>query len=83
MLIRIANNISQFPAHTIQILTTAVLECHQSGSHSKALEYAIVLMKSENRNLIDVKYKRKIEQLVRYHYIYRQDVQRNLKQLKK
>lgn len=31
MLIRVANSISQFPAHIVNILTSTVIECHRSG----------------------------------------------------
>jgi WD repeat-containing protein 19 len=31
MLIRVANNISQFPSTTVNILTTTVAECTQAG----------------------------------------------------
>ena len=30
MLLRVANNISKFPAHIIPILTSTVIECHRS-----------------------------------------------------
>ena len=29
MLLRVANNISKFPSHTVPILTSTVIECHR------------------------------------------------------
>jgi WD repeat-containing protein 19 len=66
MLVRVSNNISKFPAHVVPILTSTVIECQRSGMKRQALEFAAVLMRPENRNLVDAKYKRKIEQIVRY-----------------
>jgi WD repeat-containing protein 19 len=69
MLIRCSNNISKFPAHTVPILTSTVIECYRSGLKEKAFEYASVLMRPEYRPLLDPKYKRKLEQIVRYIYL--------------
>lgn len=66
MLVRVSNHISQFPAHTIPILTSTVIECQRSGMKRQALEFASVLMRPENRSRVDAKYKRKIEQIVRF-----------------
>ena len=65
MLIRVANNISKFPAHVVPILTSTVIECHRAGFKKEAFEYAAILMRPEYRNKIDSKFKRKIEQIVR------------------
>ncbi|KAJ3197138.1 WD repeat-containing protein 19 [Dinochytrium kinnereticum] len=65
MLIRVANNISKFPAHVVPILTSTVIECYRAGMKKEAFEYAAMLMRPEYRSLLDAKYKRKIEQIVR------------------
>ncbi|KAI9093093.1 hypothetical protein DFS34DRAFT_717341 [Phlyctochytrium arcticum] len=65
MLMRIANNISKFPAHIVPILTSTVIECYRAGFMRAAFEYAAMLMRPEYRNKVDAKYKRKIEQIVR------------------
>ena len=38
MLIRVANHISKFPAHTVTILTSAVIECHRAGLRNSAFK---------------------------------------------
>ncbi|XP_059172519.1 WD repeat-containing protein 19-like [Physella acuta] len=65
MLIRVANNISKFPSHIVPILTSTVIECHRAGLKNSSFSYAAMLMRPEYRNDIDVKYKRKIEMIVR------------------
>ncbi|KXJ24500.1 WD repeat-containing protein 19 [Exaiptasia diaphana] len=65
MLIRVANNISKFPAHIVPILTSTVIECHRSGLRNSSFSYAAMLMRPEYRQKIDLKYKKKIEQIVR------------------
>ncbi|XP_038055636.1 WD repeat-containing protein 19-like isoform X2 [Patiria miniata] len=65
MLIRVANNISKFPAHIVPILTSTVIECHRSGLKNSSFSYAAMLMRPEYRNNIDLKYKKKIEAIVR------------------
>ena len=47
------------------ILTSTVIECQRAGFKKKSLEFAMMLMKPENREQIDPKFKRKIENLVR------------------
>jgi WD repeat-containing protein 19 len=69
MLIRVAKNISKFPGHTVAILTSTVIECYRSGLKKSAFEYAGLLMRPEYRNNIDVKFKRKIETIVRFFAI--------------
>lgn len=65
MLIRVANNISKFPSHIVPILTSTVIECHRAGLKNSSFSYAAMLMRPEYRNDIDLKYKRKIEMIVR------------------
>ncbi|XP_040191059.1 WD repeat-containing protein 19 [Rana temporaria] len=65
MLIRVANNISKFPSHIVPILTSTVIECHRAGLKNSAFSFAAMLMRPEYRNKIDVKYKKKIEAMVR------------------
>ncbi|XP_014214190.1 WD repeat-containing protein 19 [Copidosoma floridanum] len=65
MLIRVANNISKFPAHVVPILTSAVIECHRAGLKTDAFNFAAMLMRPEHRNHIDAKYSKKIEAIVR------------------
>ena len=65
MLIRVANNISKFPAHVVPILTSTVIECQRSGLKTSAFNYAAMLMRPEYRSKIDPKYKKKIEHIVR------------------
>ncbi|XP_020847251.1 WD repeat-containing protein 19 isoform X2 [Phascolarctos cinereus] len=65
MLIRVANNISKFPSHIVPILTSTVIECHRAGLKNSAFSFAAMLMRPEYRNKIDIKYKKKIEAMVR------------------
>ncbi|XP_036618228.1 WD repeat-containing protein 19 [Trichosurus vulpecula] len=65
MLIRVANNISKFPSHIVPILTSTVIECHRAGLKNSAFSFAAMLMRPEYRNKIDMKYKKKIEAMVR------------------
>ncbi|KAJ8298290.1 hypothetical protein KUTeg_024821 [Tegillarca granosa] len=65
MLIRVANNISKFPSHIVPILTSTVIECHRAGLKNSSFSYAAMLMRPEYRNNIDLKYKKKIEMIVR------------------
>ncbi|ELT93993.1 hypothetical protein CAPTEDRAFT_173399 [Capitella teleta] len=66
MLIRVANNISKFPSHVVPILTSTVIECHRSQLKNSSFSYAAMLMRPEYRDQIDLKYKKKIEGIVRY-----------------
>jgi len=43
-LIRVANNISQFPTHMINILTSTVAECSKAGLKEQACKWALILM---------------------------------------
>ncbi|XP_046667542.1 WD repeat-containing protein 19 [Homalodisca vitripennis] len=65
MLIRVVENISQFPCHIVPILTSAVIECHRAGLKSKAFHYATMLMRPEYRSQIEPKYSKKMEGVVR------------------
>ncbi|CAG2166593.1 unnamed protein product [Oppiella nova] len=65
LLIRVANNLSRFPEHIVPILTSAVIECQRAGLKRESLEFATTLMKGEYRDQIDLKFKKKIETLVR------------------
>ena len=47
------------------ILTSTVIECDRAGLKNAAYQYAAILMRPEYRELLDVKYKKKIEGTVR------------------
>ncbi|CAD6188191.1 unnamed protein product [Caenorhabditis auriculariae] len=65
MLLRTCNNISRFPTHVVQILTSTVVVCSQAHFRHSAYKWATVLMKPEHRTKIHEKYKKKIEDIVR------------------
>jgi len=65
LLTRVAEKISHFPAHTVPILTSTVIECSKAGLRASAFQHAATLMRPEYRDLIDTKYRKKIESLVR------------------
>lgn len=65
MLVRVAKNISQFPTHMINILTSTVAECSKAGLKAEAHNWAMVLMQPENRKQIPDSYKKKIENIAR------------------
>lgn len=65
LLVRVADNISKFPAHTVPILTSTVIECYRANMKLSAFRYASILMKPEYRQQIDEKYKKKIEGIIR------------------
>ena len=48
MLIRVAENISQFPSTTVNILTTTVAECTQAGLKQAAYKQSCILVRPEN-----------------------------------
>jgi WD repeat-containing protein 19 len=60
MLKRVAKNISQFPTHMINILTSTVAECMKAGLKKEAQNWALVLMRKENRDQIPEAFKKKI-----------------------
>jgi WD repeat-containing protein 19 len=66
MLVRVSANISKFPAHAVAILTSTVVECYRSGLKKVAFDHAAILMRPEYRQQIDPKFKRKIEQIIRF-----------------
>uniref|UniRef100_A0A8B9N9U1 WD repeat-containing protein 19 n=1 Tax=Accipiter nisus TaxID=211598 RepID=A0A8B9N9U1_9AVES len=51
--------------YIVPILTSAVIECHRAGLKNSAFSFAAMLMRPEYRNKIDLKYKKKIEAMVR------------------
>lgn len=53
-------------ADVVPILTSTVIECHRSGLKNSAFNFAAMLMRPENRAKIDPKWKKKIEQIVRW-----------------
>lgn len=65
MLVRVANNVSKFPTHVVNILTSTVIECQRANLKPWAYEFAVKLMRPENRTAVEAKFKRKIEQIVR------------------
>ena len=65
LLVRVAENVSAFPAHVVNILTSTVIECWKAGLKNSACSYAAMLMRPEYRKDIDPKYKTKIEKIVR------------------
>merc|ERR1719398_488677 len=65
MLLRVARNIQQFPAHLVPILTSVVIECQRAGMKDQAYQFACTLMRPEHRSQISEQYKRKIETIVR------------------
>ena len=52
MLLRVAKNISKFPSHVVNILTSTVIECQKAGLKNSAFNYAVVLMRPEHRSEI-------------------------------
>ncbi|KAI1286712.1 WD repeat-containing protein 19 [Halotydeus destructor] len=77
LLIRVARNISRFPAHTVPILTSTVIECQKAGMKKLSVQFAIQLTKPEFREQIDPKFKRKIETLVRKSAGVKRDINDN------
>jgi len=65
LLLRVAKNISKFPAHTVPILTSTVIECVRASFMASAHHFASQLMRPEYRSSINKKYRRKIENIVR------------------
>ncbi|XP_065211776.1 WD repeat-containing protein 19 isoform X2 [Planococcus citri] len=65
LLVRVADNISKFPAHAVPILTSTVIECYRANMKLSAFNFASILMKPEYRQQIDEKYKKKIEGIIR------------------
>merc|ERR550514_884617 len=65
MLLRVAKNIQQFPAHVVPILTSVVIECQRANLKCSSYQFACTLMRPEYRPQILEQYKRKIETIVR------------------
>jgi len=65
MLLRVAKNIQQFPAHIVPILTSVVIECQRAGMKKEAYKHACTLMQAEYRPQVSEQYKKKIENIVR------------------
>lgn len=49
----------------VPILTSTVIECQKAGLKNSAFSYAAMLLRPEYRNQLDLKYKKKIESIVR------------------
>jgi WD repeat-containing protein 19 len=65
MMVRVAKSVSKFPLHIVPILTSTVIECQRAGMKRSAFDYACVLMRPEHRDLVEEKFRRKIEALLR------------------
>jgi WD repeat-containing protein 19 len=63
MLIRVCLNISSFPAHSVPILTSTVMECTRAGLKQAAYHWACVLVRPEYRSSLDEKFKKNIEKV--------------------
>ena len=50
----------------VPILTSTVIECQRAGLKGSAFGFAAMLMRPEYRQQIDVKWRKKIEQIVRF-----------------
>jgi len=60
-------NVKSFNLWTdiVNILTSTVIECQRAGLKNSAFGFAAMLMRPEYRDKIDLKYKKKIEMIVR------------------
>lgn len=65
MLIRVAQNIDKFPAHTNPILISTVIECQRAGLKTTAYSYASKLLRQEHREPISHEHKRILANIVR------------------
>lgn len=65
MLVRVSNNISQFPNSTVNILTTTVAECTQAGLKKAAYSWSCILVRPENIDQVAPKFKKKVESIAR------------------
>lgn len=65
LLLRVSQSISKFPQHIVQILTSTVIECQRGGLKASAYENAVLLMRPEYRQNIEVSIRRKFEAIVR------------------
>ncbi len=60
-----SHNLEWKPVDVVPILTSTVIECDRAGLKNAAFQYAATLMRPEYRDQLDVKYKKKIESIVR------------------
>jgi WD repeat-containing protein 19 len=65
LMLRVAQHISKFPMHVVNLLTLTVIECQRAGLKSSSYEFAVMLVRPENRASLDPNLKRKIEAIVR------------------
>ena len=65
MLIRVAQNISQFPTNMVNILTSTVAECTKANLKQGAFNWACVLIRPEYRNQIPPAFQKKVESIAR------------------
>lgn len=61
LLIRVCQNISQFPNNMVNIMTTTIGECSQANLKQQAYNWSCVLIRPENIDKIPSKFKTKIE----------------------
>ena len=47
-------------------MTSTVIECQRSGLHNSSFNFATMLLRPEYKDMIDPKYKKKIEARVRH-----------------
>ena len=74
LLNRICKNISQFPAHAVNILTTAVVEATRATLKIYAYQWSCILVRPEYRPQIADKYKGNIENIARKPVKEKEDV---------
>ncbi|KAI6188531.1 hypothetical protein M3Y98_00364900 [Aphelenchoides besseyi] len=65
LLIRVTTNISRFPQHEIEIMTSTVITCAKAGLRETAFKLAVRLLQGRNKDKMDKKYRRKLETIVR------------------
>lgn len=63
LLLRVAQNISQFPQNMVNILTSCVAECTKANMKQAAFQWACVLMRPEYRNQIPHQFAKKVESI--------------------
>jgi len=72
LLVRVSNNISQFPSNVANILTSTVAECVKSGLKEAAFNWSCVLARPEHRNNIPEAFKKRVMNIAR-HPVTEQD----------
>ncbi|EAR82687.2 WD40 repeat protein (macronuclear) [Tetrahymena thermophila SB210] len=65
LLNRVCKNISQFPTHAVNILTSAVIAAMKSKNRPLAYKWSVELVRPEYRSHINEKYKTRIENIAR------------------